>query len=159
MRQGRFRVTMDAAFPYVVAGCADRPEGTWICASILRAYSRLHQLGWAHSFETWAPDGSLAGGLYGVAVGRMFGAESMFHRAPDASKVAMAALMQWAAEAGITLVDIQALTDHTRRMGGVEVSRDQYYRLLRTALRAEAQEPRQPARVTPARPRSSVPRA
>ena len=136
IRQERFRVTMDAAFPYVVAGCANRPEGTWISAAILRAYTQLHQLGWAHSFETWNADGSLAGGLYGVGVGRMFGAESMFHRTTDASKVALAALMQWAADSGVTLVDIQALTPHTERMGGVEIPRREYYRRLKAALRA-----------------------
>ena len=134
LRQGRFRVTMDAAFPYVVAGCANRPEGTWITPAILRAYTRLAQLGWAHSFETWNADGQLAGGLYGVQVGRMFGAESMFHRETDASKVAMAALVQWAADSGVELIDIQALTDHTQRMGGIEISRAEYMLRLQAAL-------------------------
>jgi leucyl/phenylalanyl-tRNA--protein transferase len=135
IRQGRFHVTLDAAFAHVVAGCADRPEGTWITPGILRSYAHLHQLGWAHSFEVWTADGALAGGLYGVQVGHMFGAESMFHRVRDASKVAMVALVQWAHETGITLIDIQALTDHTRRMGGIEIPRMEYMSRLRGAIR------------------------
>ncbi len=133
VRSGRFRVTLDAAFERVMEGCAARPEGTWITPRLVRGYVRLHQLGWAHSFETWL-DGELAGGLYGVAVGSMFGAESMFHRATDASKVAMVAMMEHASRIGLTLIDIQVLTEHTASMGAVEIPREEYLRQLREAV-------------------------
>ena len=102
LRRGRFRVTIDAAFDDVVAGCAERrgaDEATWITPRIREAYARLHRLGWAHSVEVWA-DGALAGGLYGVSIGALFAAESMFHRASDASKVAVVALAQHARAVG-----------------------------------------------------------
>ena len=86
LRQGRFRVTLNAAFPEVIDACAARAE-TWITPAIREAYVQLHRLGWAHSVEVWV-DATLAGGLYGLAVGGLFAAESMFHRARDASKVA-----------------------------------------------------------------------
>lgn len=134
IRQGRFRLTMDAAFAAVVKGCASRPEGTWITPRYRRGYEQLHALGWAHSFETWMPGGILAGGLYGIRIGRMFGAESMFYRVSDASKMAMVAMMQWARDEGIALVDVQVLTPHTARMGAIEVRRAEYLRLLARAL-------------------------
>ena len=129
--QGRFRVTMNAAFEAVVALCAAREdEGTWITPAYQLGYGALHRLGWAHSFEVWTADGALAGGLYGVAIGGLFGAESMFHRVTDASKVAMVALMQRAREVGGGLVDVQVITEHTRRMGAVEIPRREYLRRL-----------------------------
>jgi leucyl/phenylalanyl-tRNA--protein transferase len=115
LRQRRFRVTLDAAFKDVMVACAHRPEGTWITPRLIGGYARLHELGWAHSFEAWDAEGRLAGGLYGVAVGAMFGAESMFHRVTDASKVTMAAMMQHAQRIGIELLDIQVLTPHCAR--------------------------------------------
>ena len=139
LRSGRFRATVDRAFPAVMAACALRPgEGTWITPNLFRAYVRLHQLGWAHSVEVWDSDDTLAGGLYGVGVGAMFGAESMFHRARDASKVAMAALMQHARAIGLQFVDIQVAPPHTLSMGAVEISRDAYLRRLADALAAPA---------------------
>lgn len=138
IRAGGFRVTIDAAFEAVMRSCAARrPEGTWITPALIRGYAELNRLGWAHSVEVWAPDGRLAGGLYGVGVGAMFGAESMFHRETDASKVAMVALAQHALAIGIELIDIQVLTDHTERMGGVEISRDEYLERLERAVRRE----------------------
>lgn len=135
VRSGRFRVTIDAGFEEVMRGCADRPgEGTWITEALIEGYTELHRLGWAHSVEAWCRDGHLAGGLYGVGVGAMFGAESMFHRETDASKVAMVALMQQARRIGIELIDIQVLTDHTERMGGKNISRAEYLRRLARAL-------------------------
>ena len=129
--QGRFRVTMNAAFDEVVALCAEREdEGTWITPSYQDGYGALHLAGWAHSFEVWTKEGELVGGLYGVAIGGVFGAESMFHRATDASKVAMVALMQRARDVGAGLVDVQVITGHTRRMGAVEIPRRQYVRRL-----------------------------
>lgn len=133
VRSRRFTATIDTAFEAVMRGCADRPEGTWIIPSLIEGYVALNQLGWAHSIEVWH-EGALAGGLYGVRVDRMFGAESMFFRVSDASKVAMVALMQWVASERIELVDIQVLNDHTARMGAVEVSRAEYLRRLRAAI-------------------------
>jgi leucyl/phenylalanyl-tRNA--protein transferase len=135
---GRFRTTVDAAFPAVMRACADRPEGTWITPRLYRGYVALHEAGWAHSFETWTAEGTLAGGIYGVGVGAMFGAESMFHRADDASKVAMVAMMQHLRAIGVHFVDIQVLTPHTQRMGGVEIPRADYLRRLALALQSEA---------------------
>ncbi len=129
--QRRFRVTMNAAFDDVVAACAERvDEGTWITPAYRDGYSALHRLGWAHSFEVWTAEGVLAGGLYGVAIGGLFGAESMFHRVSDASKIAMAALMQRANHIGAGLVDVQVITEHTRRMGAIEIPRREYVRRL-----------------------------
>lgn len=138
LRQGRFRATVDAAFERVIEACRERPEGTWITADLRDAYVKLHHLGWAHSIETWTREGQLAGGLYGIGVGAMFGAESMFHHVDDASKAAMVALMQHAAAIGVQLIDIQVLTPHTGRMGGIEVPREEYLARLKQALKSEA---------------------
>lgn len=140
LRGGRFRVTMDAAFREVVEGCAKRParEGTWITPAYMEGYAALHELGWAHSFESWTEAGDLGGGVYGVAVGGLFGAESMFHRVTDASKVALAGMMSQAERAGMKLVDIQVLTPHTAGLGGVEISREEYLTRLVEAVEARA---------------------
>ncbi|MCY3505005.1 MAG: leucyl/phenylalanyl-tRNA--protein transferase [Chloroflexi bacterium] len=133
VRQGRFRVTLDAAFAQVIAACAVRPEGTWITPGIMRAYLRLHTLGWAHSFEVWNPEGALVGGLYGLRVGALFGAESMFHRATDASKIALLALCQFAPRDGIALIDVQLPTPHLASLGAVAIPRDAYLRHIAAA--------------------------
>jgi leucyl/phenylalanyl-tRNA--protein transferase len=125
LRQGRFRVTLNAAFAEVIAGCADREE-TWITPALRAAYVRLHTLGWAHSLEVWAPDGTLAGGLYGVAVGALFSAESMFHRARDASKVAVVALVEHARRVGLTLLDVQVPSAHLTSLGARTIPRREY---------------------------------
>jgi leucyl/phenylalanyl-tRNA--protein transferase len=134
IRGGRFRITLDAAFEQVMRACAVREEGTWITPSLIDGYVRLHAAGWAHSFEAWTADGELAGGLYGVAVGSLFGAESMFHRVTDASKVAMAAMMEHARRIGLTLIDVQVLTAHTASMGAIEIPRATYLDTLAHAL-------------------------
>ena len=132
-RHGRYRVTRDAACGAVIAGCAERAEGTWITPGIRRAYDRLHELGWAHSVEVW--DGNtLAGGVYGVAIGAFFAAESKFHRMPNASKVALAELVDWLAGAGFELLDVQLATDHLRTLGVIEIPRAEYLRRLAAAL-------------------------
>jgi len=136
LRRGRFRVTIDAAFEDVVAGCAERrgaDEATWITPGIRDAYARLHRLGWAHSVEVWA-DGALAGGLYGVSIGALFAAESMFHRVSDASKVALVALAQHARAVGVQLVDVQMPTPHLESLGAVTISREQYLHALALAV-------------------------
>ena len=138
VRSGKFRVTIDAAFEAVMAACAEaRPEGTWITPALQLGYGQLHAVGWAHSVEVWHGEGELVGGLYGVGIGAMFGAESMFHRVSDASKVAMVALVQHAREIGIELLDVQVLTDHTERMGAVEIPRADYLRRLKAAVGKE----------------------
>lgn len=135
LRQGRFRFTVDAAFDRVLEGCADRPEGTWITPAYMDGYSELHRLGWAHSVEAWTQDGELAGGLYGIRVQRMFGAESMFHAVTDASKAALVAFDQWAASEGVTLIDVQVISPHTERMGAIDIPRDEYLARLAEALK------------------------
>lgn len=132
----RFEVRVDTAFAEVVAGCADpRRPGGWIDARIAAAYQRLHQLGWAHSVEIWRA-GRLVGGLYGVAIGGLFAAESMFHVETDASKAALAALVDLLHDehgAG-RLVDVQWATPHLASLGVVEVSRADYLARLSAAL-------------------------
>jgi leucyl/phenylalanyl-tRNA--protein transferase len=125
LRRARFRATLNAAFADVIAGCADREE-TWITPRLRAAYARLHALGWAHSVEVWGPDGALAGGLYGVAVGGLFSAESMFHRARDASKVALVALVAHARRVGLTLLDVQVPSAHLASLGAVTLPRREY---------------------------------
>ncbi|HEY5477931.1 MAG TPA: leucyl/phenylalanyl-tRNA--protein transferase [Tepidiformaceae bacterium] len=134
LQSGRFRVTMNAAFERVIRACADREEGTWVTSSIIDAYCQLHELGWAQSFEVWTSDGGLAGGLYGVRIGGLFGAESMFHTVTDASKVAMVALMEEAERTSIQLVDVQVANSHTASMGAVEIPRAEYLRRLAEAI-------------------------
>lgn len=130
----RFEVHVDRDFPAVIAACADpaRPHG-WINADVLRAYTRLHELGWAHSVEVWV-DSTLAGGLYGLAVGGLFAAESMFHRVSDASKVAVVALVEHARRVGATLIDVQMPTPHLASLGVISIPRADYLRRLAAAL-------------------------
>lgn len=134
LRRRRFRVTLNAAFPAVIDGCAAREE-TWITPAMRAAYVGLHGLGWAHSVEVWEPDGALAGGLYGVAVGGLFSAESMFHRVTDASKLAMVALVQHARRVGTTLLDVQVPSDHLVTLGARAAPRGEYLALLAAAVR------------------------
>jgi leucyl/phenylalanyl-tRNA--protein transferase len=129
LRQHRFRVTIDADFGAVVAACADRGDDeTWITPALRAAYDRLHALGWAHSVEVWTLDGVLAGGLYGVTVGGLFAAESMFHRETDASKIALVALVQQCRATGIQLLDVQMPSPHLASMGAVTMPRAEYLR-------------------------------
>jgi leucyl/phenylalanyl-tRNA--protein transferase len=143
----RYETTIDMAFQQVMEGCADRAVGEyhWITEEIRSAYFRLHQLGWAHSVETWsrAEPGEpreLVGGLYGVAIGGMFGGESMFHRKPDASKVALVRLVEVLrdgadpAEGEDRLIDVQWITPHLASLGGVEITRAEYLERLERAI-------------------------
>jgi leucyl/phenylalanyl-tRNA--protein transferase len=136
LRQGRFTATVNRAFAAVIRGCADRAEGTWITADMIAAYEELHRLGHAHSMEAWQGD-ELAGGVYGVAVGGLFAGESMFTRRRDGSKVALAFLVRRLRERGFVLFDIQMLTEHTARLGAVEIPRAEYLARLRNALARE----------------------
>ncbi len=134
LRQGRFAVTFDRAFSRVIEACAEvrtaRGEGTWITEEMREAYVRLHELGFAHSVECWEGD-SLAGGLYGVALGRCFFGESMFHRRPNASKVALVTLAQKLAERGFELIDGQLPTPHLESLGARRVRREEFLERLR----------------------------
>jgi leucyl/phenylalanyl-tRNA---protein transferase len=131
----RFQTRVDTAFAEVVEACADarRPQG-WITDDIRDAYVELHRLGWAHSVEAWTPDGELAGGLYGVAVGGLFAGESMFHRHTDASKVALVSLVALLRRGGASLLDVQWRTPHLASLGVVAIPREEYRRLLAEAL-------------------------
>ncbi len=134
--QRRFEVTFDRAFSRVMEECGrERGDGTWILPEMLHAYTRLHELGHAHSFEVWR-DGALVGGLYGVHRGSLFAAESMFHRETSASKVALVAAVRSLFGAGITLFDVQFLTPHLASMGAYEVSRDEYLSRVRRATQS-----------------------
>jgi len=131
----KFSTTVDTAFDRVVAHCADPSrEGGWIDDEIKAAYSTLHALGWAHSVEVWRGT-DLVGGLYGVAIGGLFAGESMFHRASDASKVALVALVDILSDGEPhRLLDVQWATPHLRSLGVVEVPRPVYLRCLSRAL-------------------------
>jgi leucyl/phenylalanyl-tRNA--protein transferase len=133
--RARYEVRIDTAFDAVIDACADpgRQHG-WIDDRITEAYQRLHRLGWAHSVEAWTPEGELAGGLYGVAIGGLFAGESMFHRRTDASKVALVHLVELLAAGGSTLLDVQWTTDHLRSLGAVDVPRAEYLERLEAAL-------------------------
>jgi leucyl/phenylalanyl-tRNA---protein transferase len=132
----RYEVTVDEEFDAVVDSCADPSrDGSWINEEIRVAYSELHRLGWAHSVESWAGR-ELVGGFYGVAIGGAFFGESMFHRARDASKVALVRFVEAFSSSGGLLLDVQWATDHLVTLGAVEVSRDEYLNRLELALRA-----------------------
>ncbi len=134
-RNGRFDFTVDQNFAGVIRGCADRPEeGTWITPEMIEAYERLHHWGHAHSVEAWQ-EGELVGGIYGVTIGGFFAGESMFFRRRDASKVALVYLIDRLRLRGFTLFDTQFITEHTASLGAVEVSRREYLRRLRAAIR------------------------
>jgi leucyl/phenylalanyl-tRNA--protein transferase len=131
----RYEIRVDSAFSEVVEACASpRRPGGWINAEIRAAYGELRRLGWAHSVEAWDEHG-LAGGLYGVAVGGLFAGESMFHRRTDASKVALAALVELLRD-GVPgrLLDVQWTTDHLASLGAIDVPRSRYLELLAAAI-------------------------
>jgi leucyl/phenylalanyl-tRNA---protein transferase len=130
----RFETRVDSNFRDVVQACADpRREGGWITPAFVAAYSRLYELGWAHSVETYL-DGELVGGLYGVRIGALFAGESMFHRVTDASKVALMRLVELLVEDAATLLDVQWTTPHLTSLGAIDVPRDEYLDLLRAAI-------------------------
>lgn len=129
LRREKFRVTFDHAFAHVIQACAApraHQNDTWITNDMIDAYCELHRLGFAHSVESWE-NGQLAGGLYGVGIGKVFFGESMFSRSSDASKVALARLC----ESGYELIDCQLPSDHLKRLGAIDVPRRQFMALLR----------------------------
>jgi len=128
LRQGTFQVSMDRAFPLVMAGCAER-ESTWITPDMQKAYARMFEMGHAHSIEVWR-DKRLVGGLYGMAIGQVFYGESMFSRETDASKTALVYLCGQLQAWGFRLIDCQVGNDHTRSLGATDISRRKFCRLL-----------------------------
>jgi leucyl/phenylalanyl-tRNA---protein transferase len=138
LRKNLFKVTMDQAFSEVIRGCAagrrKEREGTWIVPDMVAAYDRLHRLGYAHSVESWQ-EGELAGGLYGVAMGRAFFGESMFAEKTDASKVALVRLVQLLRLWGFEVIDCQVTTAHLKSFGAREISRTEFLERLAGATR------------------------
>ena len=139
IRRNRFTVTLDTCFRSVMECCAGpRPQypegGTWITPAMIDAYVRLHELGHAHSVETWR-DGRLVGGLYGVALGGAFFGESMFAHMPDASKVALVSLIRQLEAWGFQLFDCQQSSPHMRQFGAADIPRREFLASLATALR------------------------
>jgi leucyl/phenylalanyl-tRNA--protein transferase len=131
----KYSVRIDTCFERVIRGCAvPNREGGWITQDIIDAYVRLHELGWAHSFETFDENGVLIGGLYGVRVNGLFAGESMFHLKRDASKVALMHLVQTMHESKMSLLDVQWLTPHLLSLGATEIPRDEYLRRLAMAI-------------------------
>ena len=138
LRKGVFKVTFDRAFQEVIRGCASVPrehqKGTWITQEMKEAYIKLHGLGYAHSVEAWCGE-ELAGGLYGVSLGKAFFGESMFHRRTDASKVALAVLVEKLSDWKFRFIDAQMTTEHLLGLGAREMSRRIFLRRLQSALR------------------------
>lgn len=136
MRREPFEISHDQAFAEVMVGCARPAPGrgeTWVTAEFIAAYQRLHAQGHAHSIECWQ-GGELVGGIYGVSVGGLFAGESMFHRATNASKVALCELVAHLRARGFALFDIQMVTPATRQFDAVEIPRADYLRRLRAAV-------------------------
>jgi len=136
MRKQPFEITMSHAFRRVMEGCAEPSPGrgqTWVTPEFLDAYTRLHEQGHAHSIECWQA-GELVGGIYGVSIGGFFAGESMFHRASNASKVALCHLVDRLRERSFALFDIQMVTPATSRLGAVEIPRSEYLRQLQAAV-------------------------
>lgn len=137
MKSGRYKVGIDTCFREVMLHCAKTPrkdqDGTWIVDEMVDAYCRLHELGYAHSFETYE-DGELVGGLYGLSIGKAFFGESMFHTASDASKVAFHHLHQFLQEHGFQLIDCQQETEHLKSLGAYAIPRSEYLDELKTLV-------------------------
>lgn len=133
LRSGRYALRVDTDFASVIAACAQTPRpgqaGTWICPEMIDAYSRLHELGWAHSVEAYC-EGGLMGGLYGLAIGGMFYGESMFSRRSDASKAAFAILVHHLREQGTRLIDCQMHTHHLASLGARPIPRAEFLHRL-----------------------------
>jgi len=134
LNRGQFTITFDRDFPAVISACSktERPgqDGTWISKDIIAAYTELHRLGWAHSAEAYVED-ELAGGCYGILMGKFFFGESMFSRKPNASKAAFLTLARLLFDKGVSMIDCQQHTRHMESLGGVDISRKEFLALLR----------------------------
>jgi leucyl/phenylalanyl-tRNA---protein transferase len=129
LRKEPYRITIDRCFPQVIAACAER-DSTWISHDVEALYVALHRQGHAHSVEAWDASGALVGGLYGLAIGGCFCGESMFHRAPDASKACVVHLANRLQERGFAMIDCQQQTPHMERFGAYEIADRTYARML-----------------------------
>lgn len=139
VRQNKFEVRVNHDFRATMRACMEnREDGTWINDRLILAYTKLHEIGHAHSVECYR-NGELAGGLYGVSLGAAFFGESMFHRQRDASKVALVHLVRRLRERNFVLLDTQAVTTHLQRFGAIEISADEYARRLKVALRGQSE--------------------
>jgi len=140
IKKGAFTVTMDQGFNSVLNECStakrQRDEGTWIVGDMIAAYNLMHRAGFAHSVETW-DEGKLAGGLYGVSIGKVFFGESMFSQKRDASKVSLVYLVSALKSWGFDFIDCQVTTSHLLRLGAHEISRSEFLRRLGRALKGE----------------------
>ena len=140
IRSQAFDITLDTAFAQVIAACAETRTGqgeeTWITAEMQQAYCALHELGYAHSVECWQ-QGELAGGLYGIRLGRVFFGESMFTRVSNASKVALAALVTLLRDKGVALIDCQMTTGHLQRLGAHEITGREFSRQLEQLIHSD----------------------
>lgn len=140
IKKQQFTVTVDNAFDKVIQNCSKTPrkgeEGTWITREMKNAYIRLHEAGFAHSAEAWL-DGKLVGGLYGVALGKVFFGESMFHHITNASKVALYYLVEKLQQWDFKIIDAQVYTNHLESLGGELIPRSQYMRILEKAIMIE----------------------
>ncbi|HHJ50308.1 MAG TPA: leucyl/phenylalanyl-tRNA--protein transferase [Phaeodactylibacter sp.] len=138
--QGKFTLSMDTAFEQVMRGCATSPRakeqggGTWINEEMIAAYTRLHEMGYAHSVEVWEK-GEMVGGLYGIALGRVFFGESMFSLRPNASKFGFIHLVLQLEQQGFRLIDCQQETRHLRSLGAENISRNRFLRLVEDAIK------------------------
>ena len=135
LKKGTFHVTLDTAFPQIITACASIRESTWIVDDMIHAYCRLHESGYAHSVEVWQ-DGELAGGLYGVSLGRCFFGESMFSRRSNASKVALYHLVEHVKALHFDLIDCQVTSDHLLRLGAREIPRRQFLAEIKQSLKS-----------------------
>jgi len=131
----RYEIRVDTCFARVIRACADPSrEHGWISEDVITAYTALHEGGWAHSVEAFDRDGQLAGGLYGVRIGGLFAGESMFHLKPDASKVALMALVDLMRTSGMRLLDVQWCTEHLASLGAIAIARTEYFAMLADAI-------------------------
>ena len=136
LKRGVFQVTFNQAFEQVIRACAEVPrhdQSTWISPYFIESFLAMHRAGWAHSIETWR-DGELVGGVYGVGIGGFFAGESMFHKASNASKVALAHLVARMKERGMTLFDTQMITPATAQLGALEIPRREYLKRVEAAV-------------------------
>ena len=135
IRQNRLEVKFDTSFQQVIENCR-RPEGNWINEDFIRVYTKIHEQGWAHCAECWKNE-NLVGGVYGIGIGGVFFAESMFHRETDASKVVLHALVETCRAKGFVLFDAQIMNPHLRSLGAFEISNREYQSRLRQALQVQ----------------------
>ncbi len=151
LRREDYQLRIDSHFDQVIQACAElspKRPGTWITEAMLQAYNTMHQLGWAHSFEVWR-DERLVGGLYGIAIGNVFFGESMFSRAPSASKIALVNLCRTLQELGFKVIDCQVGNDYLYSMGAEDIDRSQLKELLNQHAQLECRLPKMWTKLTP----------